>query len=191
RFPWISTVSGAPVEAAADARYWRDHALKAVRFSDGMQALGATGATDLVEIGPGNTLLALGRQCLNGSERTWLASLGRRGEWGEMIASVGALYRRGYEIDWDGFYRPHGGRRVSLPTYPFGRSRFWIDGEAAATRASPPGDGALAGARLRSPLADVQFESTYSLARLPYLDDHRIHGLPVLPTTVGLSALHA
>src|SRR5262249_13765110 len=109
RFPWISTVSGAPVEAAADARYWRGPALKAVRVSDGMQALGATGATDLVEIGPGNTLLALGRQCLNGSERTWLASLGRRGEWREMIASVGALYRRGYEIDWDGFYRPHGG----------------------------------------------------------------------------------
>ena len=43
--------------------------------------------------------------------------------------------------------------------------------------------------RLRSALPDAQFENTYSLQRLAYLGDHRIYGMPVLPTTVGLTAL--
>ena len=43
--------------------------------------------------------------------------------------------------------------------------------------------------RLRSALPDAQFESTYSLQRFAYLVDHRIYGMPVLPTTVGLTAL--
>ena len=47
----------------------------------------------------------------------------------------------------------------------------------------------LTGVRLRSALPDAQFESTYSLQRFAYLDDHRIYGMPVLPTTVGLTAL--
>lgn len=188
--PWISTVTAAPVTTAPDARYWCDHALNAVRFAEGMRALGEAGATDLVEIGPGNTLLALGRQCLNGTERTWLGSLNKRGECREILSSLGALYRRGYEIDWEEFNRPHRGRRVSLPTYPFERNRFWIDGDAAPRTSSPP-ETNLAGARLRSPLTDVQFESVYSLARFPYLDDHRIYSMAVLPTTVGLTALHA
>ena len=51
-----------------------------------------------------------------------------------------------------------------------------------------PTDG-LTGERLRSALPDVQFENTYSLQRLAYLGDHRIYGMPVLPTTVGLTAL--
>src|SRR5262245_21862245 len=47
----------------------------------------------------------------------------------------------------------------------------------------------LTGVRLRSALRDAQFESTYSLQRFAYLDDHRIYGMPVLPTTAGLTAL--
>ena len=43
--------------------------------------------------------------------------------------------------------------------------------------------------RLRSALSDIQFESTYSLQRFAYLEDHRIYGMPVLPTTAGLTAL--
>ena len=31
--------------------------------------------------------------------------------------------------------------------------------------------------------------AAYSLQRFAYLDDHRIYGMPVLPTTVGLTAL--
>jgi acyl transferase domain-containing protein/surfactin synthase thioesterase subunit len=189
RTAWISTVSATAMQEPPDAEYWSSHALNAVRFADGMQALmSQTGANDFVEIGPGGALLALGRQCVNGDGRAWLASLGRRGELDEILTSLGELYRRGYDVDWESFNRPRPGRRVSLPAYPFEHRRFWIEADATARSTGSRSNG-LAGLRLRSALPDAQFESTYSLQRFAYLDDHRIYGLPVLPTTAGLTAL--
>jgi acyl transferase domain-containing protein/surfactin synthase thioesterase subunit/acyl carrier protein len=190
---WISTVSGDAVDQPPDARYWCDHALRPVRFADGMRTLRDMGITDFVEIGPGSTLLTLGQHCLGpGDERAWLGSLGKRGEnWRLLLSSLGRLYQRGYEIDWDGFNRPHKQRRVSLPTYPFERRRFWLDNDRSPQ--SPmrvaPADTSLTGVRIRSPLPEIQFESSYSLQRFSYLADHRIYGFPVLPMTAGLAAV--
>jgi len=188
KIAWISTVFATPMQQPPDARYWCDHALNAVRFGDGMRALVQTGVSDLVEIGPGNTLLALGRQSVKENGKAWLGSLNKRGELNEILTSLGELYRRGYDVDWEGFNRPYPRRRVSLPTYPFEHRRFWIEADAPARSTGPFSNG-LTGVRLRSALPDAQFESTYSLQRFPYLDDHRIYGMPVLPTTAGLTAL--
>jgi acyl transferase domain-containing protein/surfactin synthase thioesterase subunit/acyl carrier protein len=188
---WISTVSGGPLAEAPDARYWCDHALHAVRFQAGVQALAQLGITDFVEIGPGNTLLALGRQCVDGAQ-TWLGSLGRKrhSDLGEILGSLAKLYVRGYDIDWEGFNAPRRGRRVSLPTYPFEPQRYWLENEGLArSEALSSAELGLTGRRLRSPLPVAQFESVYSLARFKYLEDHRIYGLPVLPLTAGLTAL--
>jgi acyl transferase domain-containing protein/surfactin synthase thioesterase subunit len=185
---WISTVSAAPMSEPPDGGYWRDHALNAVRFVEAMRTLSRTGVSDFVEIGPGNTLLALGRQSVENNGQAWLGSLNRRGELNEILASLGELYCRGCEVDWEGFHRSCPRRRVSLPTYPFEHRRFWIEGDASARPTASLGNG-LTGVRLRSALPDTQFESSYSLQRFAYLDDHRIYGMPVLPTTVGLTAL--
>jgi len=186
---WISTLSGTTVAQPPDAQYWCDQALRPVRFADAMKRVGELGITDFVEIGPGKTLLALGKQCLASEQQSWLASLSRRcGNLSELLSSLGDLYQGGYEVDWDGFNRPFQRRRVSLPTYPFERQRFWIENEVTrrSTRSHPMG---LTGIRLRSALPDGQFESSYSLQRFTYLDDHRVYGMPVLPTTAGLAAL--
>ena len=188
KIAWISTVSAAPMREPPGAGYWCDHALNAVRFVEGIQALDQTGVSDFLEIGPGNTLLALGRQCVKENGKTWFASLSKRGELKAILTSLGELYRRGYDVDWDAFDRPYPRRRVSLPTYPFERRRFWIEADANARSAGPLSNG-LTGIRLRSALPDAQFESAYSLQRFSYLDDHRIYGMPVLPTTVGVTAL--
>jgi acyl transferase domain-containing protein/surfactin synthase thioesterase subunit/acyl carrier protein len=193
KIAWISTVSGTAVDQPPDARYWCDHALRPVRFADGMRTSGEMGTTDFIEIGPGSTLLALGQRCLGAANgQAWLGSLGKRGEdWRVLLSSVGRLYRRGYEIDWDGFNAPYKRRRVSLPTYPFERRRFWLDGDGLSRPLMqvPPAEMGLTGARIRSPLPEIQFESSYSLQRFGYLADHRIYGLTVLPTTAGLVAL--
>lgn len=188
KIAWISTVSATAVEKPPDANYWCAHALKTVRFVEGVRVLSELDISDFVEIGPGNTLLALSRRCMKEDGKAWLASLSKRGESKEILASLGELYCRGYNVDWEGFNRPHHHHRVSLPTYPFDRHRYWIENDVAA---QPPGShpNDLTGKRLRSALPDVQFESAYSLQRLAYLDDHRIHGMAVLPTTVGLIAV--
>ena len=86
-----------------------------------------------------------------------------------------------------GFNRPYPRRRVSLPTYPFEHRRFWIEADATERSTASLSNG-LTGGRLRSALPDAQFNA-YSLQRFAYLDDHRIYGMPVLPTTAGLTAL--
>ena len=35
---------------------------------------------------------------------------------------------KGVEFDWDQLYRTEKPRRISLPTYPFARERYWVDG---------------------------------------------------------------
>jgi acyl transferase domain-containing protein/surfactin synthase thioesterase subunit len=187
KIPWLSTVSATPMPGPPDAKYWRDHALHPVRFADGVRALDQTSVSDFLEIGPDRTLLALARQCLNENAKAWLGSLSRGDELNAMLTSLGELYCRGYAVDWDGFNRPCG-RRVPLPTYPFEHRRFWIEADAPTRLMRSQSDG-LTGARLRSAMPDTQFESTYSLQRFAYLADHRIYGMPVLPTTAGLTAL--
>ena len=192
RIPWVSTLSGTAVTKAVGADYWREHALQPVRFSEAISEMCNLGATDFIEIGPGSTLLALGRQTVNGEQQAWLGSLAdqRDGDLKRILSSLGELYCRGQAIDWDGFNRPHPRQRLPLPTYPFEHRRYWLDDDLAgraqgASAASP----SLAGSRLRSALPDVQFENVYSLARFAYLDDHRIHGMAVLPLTFGLRAV--
>ncbi len=188
KIPWLSTVSATPMPGPPDAKYWRDHALHPVRFADGVRALDQTGVSDFLEIGPGRTLLTFARQCVNENAKAWLGSLSRGGELNATLTSLGELYCRGYALDWDGFNRPCGRRRVPLPTYPFEHRRFWIEADATTRVMRSRSDG-LTGARLRSAMPDTQFESTYSLQRFAYLADHRIYGMPVLPTTAGLTAL--
>src|SRR5262249_36008958 len=93
-----------------------------------------------------------------------------------------------YDVNGAGFNRPYAGRGVPLPTYPFEHRRFWIEADATARPRGPLSNG-LTGVRLRSALPDAQFENTYSLQRFDYLDDHRVYGMPILPTTGGLTAL--
>jgi acyl transferase domain-containing protein/surfactin synthase thioesterase subunit/acyl carrier protein len=191
QIPWISTTSGAAFTQPPDARYWCDHARNAVRFQQGIEALAQLGIDDFIEIGPGDALRALGRQCLDGSH-AWLGSLGnkRRSDFGEILTTMGELYVQGYEIDWRRFNEPYHGRRISLPTYPFERRRYWLEGDAGAQpQRSSFTDMGMTGRRLRSALPETQFETAYSLTRFDYLGDHRIYGMPVLPLTVGLTAL--
>ena len=169
--------------------YWCDHALNAVRFVDGNAGAWRDRRFRLRRDRAGQHL-ACARAAIRGedAETAWLGSLGKRGELNEILTSLGELYRRGYDVDWDGFNRPYPRRRVSLPTYPFEHRRFWIEADATARSTASLSNG-LTGVRLRSALPDAQFESTYSLQRFAYLDDHRIYGMPVLPTTAGLTAL--
>jgi acyl transferase domain-containing protein/surfactin synthase thioesterase subunit/acyl carrier protein len=185
RIAWVSTLSGKLQTAGPDAEYWRAQALGTVRFAEGVREVARGGTTDVVEIGPGSALLALGQQCVGG-DLTWLASLRNKGEAKEILSSLGRIYCHGYDVDWTSFHQGARGRRVSMPTYAFEKRRYWIQDDTARSRREPMSTGLL-GTRLRSALP--QFEAIYSLDRLPYLGDHRIYGVPVLPLTVALTAL--
>ena len=42
------------------------------------------------------------------------------------LKEIGRLWLEGAEINWDKFYPRKQRCRVSLPTYPFEKQRFWI-----------------------------------------------------------------
>src|SRR5690606_2404578 len=141
--------------------------------------------------------VGLGRACVPDAEQgVWLSSLRPgRGEWETLLGSVAELYVRGVEVDWSGVDRPYRRRRVELPTYPFQRQRYWIDTahrerRPAARRAAHASGVAAAhpllGARLSTAGGERIFEARLSLADVPWLADHRVHGHAVLPGTAYL-----
>ncbi|MCP5047474.1 MAG: hypothetical protein GY940_09905, partial [bacterium] len=45
-----------------------------------------------------------------------------------LYSKIGQLWLQGTKIDWSRFYVHEERRRIQLPTYPFERQRFWIEG---------------------------------------------------------------
>lgn len=124
----ISSVTGravGPLEMASPS-YWKRELRDPVQFQPAMEALREY--TVFVEIGPGATLAALGRQCIGREDTVWATSLRKaRDEWQQMLESLGAIYVRGVDVNWAEFDAPYERRRIALPTYPFERRRHWIE----------------------------------------------------------------
>ena len=128
KIPLISNVTGKRAdENIANAEYWVRHIRQPVRFAQSMETLNQ-GDFVFVEIGAKPILIGMGRQCLEADARAWLPSL-RPGveDWQQILSSLAQLYVRGIRIDWLGFDLKYARRKVSLPTYPFQRQRYWIE----------------------------------------------------------------
>jgi SAM-dependent methyltransferase/acyl carrier protein len=133
---WISGVTGEPMDSAAvDAGYWRRQVRQPVQWAQAMASMEQQKAAIYLEVGPGTTLVGLGRQCVETEERVWVPSLrSARGEWEQILDSLGRIYVRGAEVNWSSFDAPYGRSKVSLPTYPFQRQRYWIQTSADTTQ---------------------------------------------------------
>ncbi|HUL78058.1 MAG TPA: type I polyketide synthase, partial [Vicinamibacteria bacterium] len=122
----VSNVTGRLLKGGEiDGRYWRRHVREGVQFFGGMKALREQGCEVFVEVGPSPVLLGMGRGCVAEGYGVWLPTLRKgRGEWEQVLSSLGELYVRGVEVDWAGFDRDYPRRKVVLPTYPFQRERY-------------------------------------------------------------------
>ena len=185
----ISNVTGAVAdERVREPRYWVDHVRQPVRFAEGMATLADFGCDVMLEIGPAATLIALGQACVPAASLTWCPSLRRdRAEWLQILESLGELFLAGVPIDWAAVDRGHDRRTEALPTYTFQRARHWF----TTTRGSAPmGErGAvhpLIGRRLRSPLAQAQFECVLGPDSPAFIRDHQAGGVILLPGTACL-----
>jgi acyl transferase domain-containing protein/2-polyprenyl-3-methyl-5-hydroxy-6-metoxy-1,4-benzoquinol methylase/acyl carrier protein len=132
--PYVSNVTGTWItaEEAMDPAYWARHLRQTVRFSDGLQQLLKTSGQVLLEIGPGRTLKTLALQHMDrGTEQLVFTSLRDRRDPQSDVAFVlktlGQLWLAGVKVDWSGFYARERRQRLSLPSYPFERERYWIE----------------------------------------------------------------
>ncbi len=132
--PYVSCVSGTWIRAdeATSPQYWAGHARAAVRFADGIATVSADGACVLLELGPGNALSTLALQNTRGRSVPVVSSMQgidrSANDRDFLLEAVGRAWIAGIAPDWAAL---HGAgelpSRVTLPTYPFERSRHWID----------------------------------------------------------------
>ncbi|MFE7134108.1 SDR family NAD(P)-dependent oxidoreductase [Streptomyces sp. NPDC057638] len=197
RIPFYSTVDAGPVDTAMlDASYWYRNLRQTVRFEEAVRALVADGFGTFVE-SSAHPVLTIGIQ--EAAEVVVTGTLRRdEGGLGRFLASAAELHVNGVPVDWRAFFSPHRPTAVDLPTYPFQRTRYWLEDDARHS-----GDVAAAGLvsaehpllGAATPLADTDgylLTGRLSLQTHPWLADHAVSGTVLLPGTGFVElALHA
>jgi len=143
QIPYISNVTGSWITPAqaTDPAYWARHLRESVKFWPGVQTLinGAGGI--FVEAGPGRTLGNIIKHGTTGRDVLPVPSIRTRhdnkSDQQFILSAVASMWTAGADIDWSAMFSTQSRRRVSLPTYPFQRQRYWIEPRAGrAARAS-------------------------------------------------------
>ncbi|RZU51657.1 acyl transferase domain-containing protein [Krasilnikovia cinnamomea] len=131
--PLVSAAAGALLDGARalDPEFWARQLTAPVRFLDALRVLATEPAGLLVEAGPGATLTSLARQetTIRQAGHRSVGVLGRgagRDDWDCFQDTLAELWAGGAPLDWTQVPRAGEPRRVSLPTYPYQRRRFWL-----------------------------------------------------------------
>ncbi len=127
----------------------------------------------------------------------------------KLLFDLARTYMQGGDIDWKEVDGDCQRRRAQLPTYPFQRQSYWINGaknpdgtlippfsNSSSTRQKTGRRGSetqhpLLHERLHSPLEEIQFESRFSLDKLPLVGGHRMDGMPLVNLAIFLEAIAA
>ena len=186
----ISNLTGRAVEPgmALDAGYWRRHARQPVAFAGGVRAMAELGVDLVVEIGPHAVLgpmatLAWPEDAADAP--AVLASLRRPPRNGSspepessFIDAVAEAYEAGLQVSFEGLFAGESRRRVSLPSYPFQRERYWLE---PSKQRRPSAGHPLLGVRHESARGETTFETEVFPSDPAWLQDHKVFGRLVAP----------
>lgn len=185
---FISSVSGEPISGTAlDADYWWRNIRLPVRFRDAVATLISRGFRIFLEIGPNPILQSYLRDGLRAADADGrvLGTLTRSPADGDPFVKIAAqCYVAGYDLSGHAdFAGPVD--IAGLPRYPWQRERFWYQQTAEAIPVPAPlFDHPLLGFRWQ---ADPrEWTQLLDLARLPWLADHAVDGMAVLPAAATL-----
>ncbi|GAA2348416.1 type I polyketide synthase [Streptomyces cuspidosporus] len=196
RVPFYSTVLDDPRTVPAfDADYWCANLRRPVRFATAVAAAAADRHLVYVEIAPHPVVTHSVSRCLEdlagpagtagpAGARVVLPTLRRdEDETATFRTQLAALHCAGVPVDWSRLCPRTA--LADVPTLTFDRKRHWTaPAFPAAPGASPaPVAGPLPGGHTEVPGEPVRhtWHARVGTATLPWLDDHRIHGAPVLP----------
>ncbi|MFF2951445.1 type I polyketide synthase [Kitasatospora sp. NPDC057965] len=188
--PIVSTLTGQLVtaEELADPEYWVRHVRQAVRFADAVQTLAAKGVTAFLEVGPGGLTSMV--QETSADAVAVPALRADRAEAEAFTTALAQLHTHGITLDWDAVFAGRGARRVDLPTYAFQRRHYWLEAPATAGDVTSVGlaaaEHALLGAAVSLPDGGVLLTGRLSLPTHPWLADHAVSGVTLLPGTAFL-----
>ncbi|MEM9271361.1 MAG: type I polyketide synthase [Cyanobacteria bacterium P01_F01_bin.143] len=125
----ISNVTGKRItEEIATTEYWVNHVRQPVRFAESVKTLDQEGYEIFLEIGSRPILLGMAQQCLAENTGVWLPSLrSEQNDWQQMLDSLGNLYVKGVDINWQRFDQDYQRHKVILPTYAFQPQKYWVE----------------------------------------------------------------
>ncbi len=179
---WVSSVTGEALsgrEAVAD--YWWSNVRRTVCFERAFKRLLQEGCNTFLELSPHPVLSGSMLETLmeEGHQEAVIPSLRReQDEAVQLRRAFAQLWIAGQEVDWRALL-PGGGRRVSLPGYPWQRQPYWH--EAPDTRDKRLGTGGhpLLGRAKRT--ARPTWQQQLDCRIEPYLLDHKVNELVVFP----------
>ncbi len=181
--PLYSTVTGRQVLGAdLGPDYWVRNIRDPVLFAAACDQIIQDGYALFVEVGPHPVLATSIQECLRqrGTSGDTLFSLNRgKPERTTLLEALGRLYSVGYPIRWERLYARDQGQHVQLPAYPWQRSTYWPESEAALDDRLYRVRHALLGQRLNTP--HPAWESHLGVALLPFLPDHQVESSVVFP----------
>jgi acyl transferase domain-containing protein len=212
--PFYSAVSGGLLDTLSlDPEYWYRNLREAVRFEGVTRELLSEGYRTFIEVSP-HPVLTTGiqetadspvaceppsRQVEHGGaverhvDPADIAVLGslRRGEGDaeRFLGSLGEAWVRGVEVDWEALIDPANAREARLPTYPFQRRRYWLDGagtqigDLAAAGQAPAGHPLLGASVALAQSEGWLFTGRLSVQSQPWLADHAVAGMVLVPGT--------
>jgi len=144
QIPILSNRSGQLLSAdeATDPDYWVRQLRGTVMFADCIDTLAQVPGRIYLEVGPGKALSSLAQMAPAVKPGQVLSSL-RHPDQDVMddayfFGVIGRLWACGYEADWDQIWGETKRHRLSLPTYAFQRSRYFIEPGTAARPEEPP-----------------------------------------------------
>lgn len=128
--PYYSNLTGKLISSSdlENAAYWSDHILKTVNFSAALQDMMQQDNLIFIEVGPGKTLSNFVRQHQQKSISINVLRHPKEEEEDKkyFASSIAKLWTNGVNIDWDQFHADAKRQKISLPTYPFEKTKYSI-----------------------------------------------------------------
>ena len=191
--PLVSNMSGRLLaqDVAMDAIYWRRHAREPVAFRCCVDTLAEMGVDTVVEIGPhavlGPVVSMTWPATAPAGDPVVVQSLRRpprdsnepvTDTSGGFVEAAASAYEAGLKLAFAGLFAGEARRRISLPGYPFQRTRHWV--RTARRRRQSDGH-ALLGIRHESPRGEVTFETEMFPSDPAWMVDHLVYERVVVP----------
>ncbi len=189
--PLLSTVTGDWLDTSVmNASYWYANLRQPVRFADAVRVLAEQGYTAFVEASPHPVLTAAVAESVpDAAAGAVVTGTLRRADGGlaRLQASLAEAWVRGVAVDWAAVFAGRPAARVSLPTYPFQRDRYWLDAASSPSRSAASlglrsAAHPLLGASITA--ADgtgIVLTGRLSLATHPWLAEHAVLGSVLVP----------
>ncbi|AYF31955.1 polyketide synthase [Micromonospora tulbaghiae] len=184
-------VSGEAVPGSElDGGYWYRNLRETVRFQDAVTAALDAGHRRFLEVSPHPVLVPALAEVFDGGELDDAVAIGtlRRDDGGleRFTTSAAEAWAHGMPVRWEALLPATTATFMELPTYPFQRSRFWLEAAPATGDVTTLGLGAvdhpIVGAAVDlAGATGVVLTGRLSQQAAPWLADHAVTGQVLAP----------